>query len=116
MTDEFSRVLENGASGGVVIVVVAVEHIAHGHAEALVQLGLEPGREVGPDGIGENDAFRRHQECRVVGIVGRPIEISGDVDDFAKWSFFEIRFKIRSRFQVESRYHIGNRFVLTARR
>ena len=64
VTDDARRVLEHGCARRVVGVRVAVDHVLHRHAEAPLQLALEPGCELGADGLDEHDAVRRHHERR----------------------------------------------------
>ena len=67
--------------------MVTVDHILHGGTEAVSKLRLEPLGELDADRVGQDDAFRCHQEHGVVDAVPSFIEITGDVDDFA-WGLY----------------------------
>ena len=84
MADELGRVGEDDAARGVIPVAVRVEHVADRHLEPRRDLRLEPAREVAVDRIAHDDAVGRHQEHRVVVVVLRAIELTGDVDDAAR--------------------------------
>ena len=84
MADELGGVGEDDAARGVIPVLVRVEDVADRHLEPGRDLRLEPPREVAVDRVAHDDALGRHQEHRVVVVVLRAIELTGDVDD-APW-------------------------------
>ena len=81
--DERGGAGKHRAAGGVVVVAVAVDDVAHRHLESRVQLGLEPRGEVGVDRIAEDDAGGGDQEDRVPVAVACPIQIAGDRENLA---------------------------------
>ena len=62
---------------------MGVEEVTDGHLEARREFRLEVAREVAIDRVRHDDAFGRHQEHRVVVVVLRAVELSGDVHDAA---------------------------------
>ena len=83
MSGEPSRIRENCSAFNVIPMAVAVDDIPHRHFEALGELLFHPRRKGGIDGIGEDDAFRRHHEQRKIVVVACPVNVSLDVDDLA---------------------------------
>ena len=65
-------------------VVVAVDDVADRHLEPRGELRLEPPPEVAVDRVAHDDALGRHQEHRVVVVVLRAVELTGDIDDTAR--------------------------------
>ncbi len=81
--DHHGGVGEDLAARRMVGVVVAQHQVLDRHSEALVDLGLQPGRGLGVDRIGGDDAVGRHQEDREVEVVLKAVEIAGDLGDRA---------------------------------
>ena len=80
--NELRRVIEHRGAGGMILVVMAVEHVSDRRIrEALRQLGLDPGRCLDVDRIRQDDSRGGHEKYGVVVVVLDAIEIAGDSCD-----------------------------------
>jgi hypothetical protein len=74
---------ENGSALNVIPMAVTVNDITHGHArKTLVELSLEPLREIGSERIGQNNSFRSDQKERIPKPVLRAIEVASKANNF----------------------------------
>jgi hypothetical protein len=60
--DHRRRVREDCAAGGVIAMAVAVDHMSDGLAEALGDLGVDPGGRIGVDRVTKHDAVLSHHK------------------------------------------------------
>ena len=83
MPDKRRGVGEDSASGRVIPMVMAVQHVLHRGIEPARDLGLQPFGKVGVDGIAKNHAFWSHQKHGEMIVVSCPVQISRDIGDLA---------------------------------
>ena len=83
VTYELGRIGEHRPTRRVVPVVVAVDDVAHRHAESRRELLFQPQRELRAERVGEDDPLGRHQECRSGSIGPCVVHAPIDVRDAA---------------------------------
>src|SRR5574341_170461 len=82
MGDNDGRVGKQLAARNVIGMVVAVDQVLHRLRKAFSQLGLEPARRVGVDGIGcDNPGGSDQKYGEVVG-VSKTVKVALDLDNF----------------------------------
>jgi hypothetical protein len=84
VTNEGDVVAINLAARGVILMVMAVDHVLDGHVEALGDFILQPGRRGRVDRIGGDDAVGRDEKDADVEAVLEAVEIACDLGDFAR--------------------------------
>ena len=62
-------------------VMMAVDHVLHGHLETVRQLALEPRRELSADRLDQHDAVGRHHEHREVVVHARVVDVTRELPD-----------------------------------
>ena len=77
MTDEERCVGEDAAPGDVIIMVVAIDHIADGLIGQSLDLRLQPGCRLGTDWIGDDDAVWRGDENRLMEFMPEQVHVLG---------------------------------------
>ena len=78
-----ARILERLAAGDVIVVMVAVDHVADrraGDLPDLVDIGGDRLRPVAADRVGGDDARGRHDEHRLMALVAEDVDVVGALD------------------------------------
>src|SRR5262249_31657381 len=82
LTDEESGGGEDATTGDVIIMVVTIDHIADGLIGEFFDLGLQPGRRVSTDRVGNDDALRGGDENRLMKFMPKQVEVIVQLGDF----------------------------------